>query len=111
MVALLEPLALPRLPRRELGGTRPERLLPVAQTAELRGQPLALATRAMYSAATTTSERSRLVVWSALYCCAFFACRSSEASWRLTSSMTSRTRTRFCRAASSLPWVSLRCCL
>src|SRR5437867_3915664 len=69
------------------------------------------ATRAMYSAATTTSERSRLVVWSALYCCAFFACRSSEASWRLTSSMTSRTRTRFCRAASSLPWVSLRCCL
>src|SRR5438093_876867 len=41
VVALLEPLALLRLLRRELGGARPERLLPVAQTAELRGQPLA----------------------------------------------------------------------
>src|SRR5437867_9859518 len=41
-VALLEPLALPRLPRRELGGTRPERLLLVAQTGELPREPLAL---------------------------------------------------------------------
>src|SRR5207245_1628203 len=42
MVALLESLALLRLLRRQLGGARPERLLLVAQAAELRRPPLAL---------------------------------------------------------------------
>ena len=112
VLGLLDGRRLERVPRAEAGDARALALLGLAAAPPSRGSAPRAARRARPSRRRACARSSACFSWcSALYWRAFLAWRSMDPSCRRTSSITSRTRVRFWRVASSLPCVSARCCL